>query len=146
MIEFAYHKMNSGGNLTRCYRTIYSMIGPTIIHLINCQSVLRKKHLHSSNGQHQIIEYDNLEEFLFKNEGKDHIIIEVNGKRDLSHLKLYDDFIDGKTIFHIGGENEHLPVTKAPWKYWPRYKVSMVNKLPLINDVITGMVCYEITR
>ncbi len=150
-IELAYHKMNSDGNLTRCYRTIFTMIGPTTIHLIDSNCQLRDKHLHSAKNAHEIKRYSTEDVFWKANEEKEHIIMEVNGKEPIQKIQNHiQSLIWQKSppdiIVHFGGENEHLPVRKAPYKGLPRFKIETTNRLPFINDVVTGIVLHEITR
>lgn len=145
MIELAYHQMDSDGNLTRCYRTIYTLIGPTTVHLIDSACQIRAKHLHSSKDQIAVRRYETEAEFFEINSDANHIVIETNGRTPLKDIR---DSIspDKTTILHFGGESVNLPTRGAPWSEFPRYRIDTENRLCLINDVVTGIVLYEITR
>lgn len=140
-MEIAYHSMNSDGNFTRCYRTIYTMIGPTRIHMITCLCRLRGKHLHSSRGTHTVLWYGSEDEFWEGNHDAKHIIIEVNGEP----LKGIREHLGGdRVILHFGGESVTLPTRRPPYDGLPRFKIPTERRLPLINDVVTGVVLYEV--
>ena len=150
-IELAYHRMNSDGNLTRCYRTIFTMIGASTIHLIDSKCQLRDKHLHSAKGAHEIKRYDSEEEFWEACKGKEHIVIEVNGETPIQKIqehimKVVWQKSPPNIVLHFGGESVHLPVRKEPYSGLKRFKIETTNRLPFINDVVTGIVLHEITR
>ena len=151
-IDVAYHRMNSDGNLTRCYRTIFTIIGATTIHLIDSKCQLRAKHLHSAKDSHTIERYSSEDEFWELQGDKEHIIIEINSSaQPIQGIKEYLkrmvwDRNPRKIIIHFGGENEHLPMQKAPWNKYHRFKIETKNRLPFINDVVTGIVLHEIKR
>ncbi len=140
-IEIAYFKMNSDGNLTRCYRTIWTLYGTTTIHLISSQSQLRKRYLFSAKDKHLIIQYDNLSTFFAENTNKQIIIFETNGKKYLSNFEK-DKIKKDTIILLFGGESVTIPIKLH--QRFNRYKIETANRLCLINDVVTGIALYTI--
>lgn len=140
-IEVAYHRMNSDGNLTRCYRTIWSLCGATTIHLVSSKAQLRKRYLFSAKDKHSIIRYRDLSSFFMANKGKQTIIFEVNGKKGLSEFKK-DCIKEDVVVLLFGGETDTIPLRS--YQEYDRYRVETTNRLCLINDVVTGIALYTV--
>jgi tRNA(Leu) C34 or U34 (ribose-2'-O)-methylase TrmL len=142
-IEVAYYKLNSDGNLTRIYRTVWTLYGSTTIHLISSDSQLRKRFLFSAKDKHIIKRYSNLSQFFRENSDKQIIIFETNGKRKLSTFTK-EVIKHRRVILFFGGESVTIPV--RTYSEFDRFKVETANRLCLINDVVTGITMYTILR
>ena len=140
-IEVAYHRMNSDGNLTRCYRTIWSLCGATTIHLVSSKAQLRKRYLFSAKDKHSIIQYRDLSSFFATNKNKQIIIFETNGKKGLSEFKK-DNIRKDVIVLLFGGESDTIPL--KPYRGYNRYRIETANRLCLINDVVTGITLYTV--
>jgi len=140
-IEVAYHYMNSDGNLTRCYRTIWSLCGATTIHLVSSKAQLRKRYLFSAKDKHSIIRYRDLASFFVANKNKQIIIFEVNGKKGLFEFKKSSIKKD-VVVLLFGGESDTIPL--RPYQEYDRYRIETANRLCLINDVVTGIALYTV--
>jgi len=129
-IEFGYYKQKDGKSLNRCYRTIYTLVGNTTIHLIDCSEI--SGNLFSAKDKLTVKRYNALDEFMQRNQHKRIVFFEVNGK------KSFEEFYpDDNMIIVIGGKSVTLP------KYHDSYRIITKNKLCLIDCVVTALVGYK---
>jgi hypothetical protein len=139
-IEMAIAKHNGrGGNLNRNYRTLYSLVGNSRIHLIDSTAKL-KGNLYSAKDAHELIYYDDMADFAQRNNFNDTVVLFFHRKAKLELYQLQSFSASKKLLLYFEETYplkgiEHINV-----------RVDMVNNLELISCVILGIACNHLMR
>lgn len=129
--EFAFFRLNRDSNLGRIYRTIWTLCGPTTIHLIECEAKLAGNHF-SARGKLALSRYTTREDFLEKIGHKNIIAFEKGGH------PTYDN--SPADIYLFGGENMTLRQTAWPMATFQSLRTK--NELCLLAEVAVAVVAY----
>jgi len=140
--EFAYYRLNGDANISRCYRTLYTFLGNSTIHLIDCNAKL-KGNLFKARNAHKILRYEKISDFFNSNQDAQIIIFERNGKLNFDEFSE-SHLLKQRIIIFIGEGNPLFPLSK--YQDLLRIKITTNKDLLIIGSAITALISYKLNK